>query len=101
MSEETPNITPPPIATETVPNFLWQSIVVTILCCLPLGIPAIIFAAKVNGLVASGNIDEAKAVSAKAKMWCWISFGLGIVGGLISATVQILAFVGVAAAEGY
>ena len=32
-----------------IPNYLWQSIVVTILCCWPFGIPAIVYAAKVMG----------------------------------------------------
>ena len=31
-----------------IDNWLWQSIVVTICCCLPLGIVGIVFAAQVN-----------------------------------------------------
>lgn len=50
-----------------IPNYLWQSIVVTILCCWPLGIPAIVYAAKVDGLKATGNIQDALAASANAK----------------------------------
>ncbi|WP_372808874.1 CD225/dispanin family protein [Pontiella sp.] len=87
MSEEKANI----------PNYLWQSIVVTILCCLPVGIPAIIFASKVNGLVIAGQIEEAKAASDKAKMWCWISFGLGIVSSIIGVVVQLGMFGAMAA----
>ena len=56
-----------------VPNYLWQSIVVTILCCWPFGIPAIVYAAKVDGLVARGQIGDAWEASNKAKMWAWIS----------------------------
>jgi hypothetical protein len=97
MSEGTP--VPPPINTEVVPNYLWQAIVVTILCCLPLGIPAIIFATKVNSLVAAGQIEAARNASAKAKMWCWISFGLGILSSIIGATIQLLA-IGAAASAG-
>ncbi|MDF7801231.1 CD225/dispanin family protein [Pontiellaceae bacterium B1224] len=83
-----------------IPNYLWQSIVVTILCCWPVGIPAIIFAAKVNGLVAQGKIQEAQEASAKAKMWCWICFALGLVAGIIGGVVQFAA-IGAAAASGY
>lgn len=86
---------------ENIPNYLWQSIVVTLLCCLPLGIPAIIFSAKVNGLVTAGQIEEAKKASSQAKMWCWISFGLGLVAITAQIIIQVLAFVGLAAAEGY
>ena len=58
-----------------VPNYLWQSIVVTILCCWAFGIPAIVYAAKVDGLVARGQYAEAQEASKNAKMWAWISFG--------------------------
>lgn len=83
-----------------IPNYLWQSIVVTILCCWPVGIPAIVFAAKVNGLVAAGQLAEAREASAKARMWCWISFGLGIVVGIASVVFQF-AVIGAAASSGY
>lgn len=99
MSEEAPSVTPPPITAENIPNYLWQSIVVTILCCLPLGIPAIIFASKVNGYVVNGQIQEAKAASAKAKMWCWISFGIGIASSIVGILMQVLA-IGAAASSG-
>lgn len=58
-----------------VQNYLWQSIVVTILCCWPFGIPAIVYAAKVDGLVSRGQYAEAQEASKNAKMWCWVSFG--------------------------
>ncbi len=59
----------------SIPNYLWQSIVVTILCCWPLGIPAIVYAAKVDGLKARGEIQSALSASASARMWCWIALG--------------------------
>jgi hypothetical protein len=74
-----------------VPNYLWQAIVVTLCCCLPFGIPAIVFASQVNAKLAAGDVSGAMASSGKAKMWCWISFALGLVVNLayvayISAT---------------
>ena len=65
-----------------IPTYLWQSIVVTILCCWPLGIPAIVYAAKVDGLKRSGDWQAAQEASNAAKMWCWISFGLGLIANL-------------------
>jgi Interferon-induced transmembrane protein/GYF domain 2 len=56
-----------------IPNYLWQSIVVTLLCCWPFGIPAIIAAAKVDGLSARGDVPGAMAASASAKKWMIIS----------------------------
>lgn len=69
---------------EPIPSYLWQSIVVTILCCLPLGIPAIVYAAKVEGLKARGDFAAAKAASDNAKKWSIISLVLGLVVTLIS-----------------
>jgi len=61
-----------------IPNYLWQSIVVTLFCCLPTGIAAIVYASKVNSLKMIGDIHGAKAASESAKTWCWVSFGLGL-----------------------
>lgn len=62
-----------------IPNYLWQSIVVTLCCCLPLGIVSIIFAAQVNSKLAQGDIAGAQDASQKAKMFALIGFGVGIV----------------------
>ncbi len=62
-----------------IPSYLVQSILCTLFCCLPFGIPAIVFASRVNNKIATGDIDGAQEDSKKAKMWCWISFGLGLV----------------------
>ena len=71
---------PPP---QRIPNYLVQSIIVTLLCCLPLGIVGIVYAAQVNGKIQLGDYEGALDFSKKAKMWTWISFGLGLVGGLL------------------
>jgi hypothetical protein len=75
-----------------IPNYLWQSIVVTIFCCWPLGIPAIVYAAKVDGLRARGDIQGAMAASNSAKTWCWIAAGSWIV--LIVIYIIIFGVVG-------
>lgn len=79
VAENSPYSPPASVSTQVsgmpIPNYLWQSIVVTILCCWPLGIPAIVFAAKVDSLVARGDIQGAMSASASAKMWCWIAVG--------------------------
>jgi len=71
---------PPPSDThDKVPNYLIPAII-SALCCLPLGIVAIIFAAQVNGKVASGDSAGAWNASKKAKMFSYIAIGLGIAG---------------------
>lgn len=69
----------PPVGGATIPNYLWQSIVVTLCCCLPLGIVSIIFAAQVNSKLAQGDLAGAQEASQKAKMFALIGFGVGIV----------------------
>ena len=66
-------------AAQAVPNYLVQSILVTLCCCLPAGIPAIVFAAQVNSKLQAGDVHGAMNSSKNAKTWCWVSFGLGLV----------------------
>ena len=89
---------PAPAPAGPIPNYLWQSIVVTILCCWPFGIPAIIFAAKVDGLVAKGDVNGALEASRKAKKWCIITVGAGLVVVSIWVLFTILGFAGAAIA---
>ena len=65
-------------APASIPNYLVQSILVTMCCCLPFGIVAIVYAAQVNGKLAAGDIAGAQDASRKAKMWSWVSFGIGL-----------------------
>ena len=74
-----------------IENYLVQSILVTLCCCLPFGIVAIIYASKVSNLVAQGNIAGAQEASRLAKMWCWIGFGIGIVVNCCSFLLQVCA----------
>jgi hypothetical protein len=74
--------TPPPpsgASAASVPNYLVLAII-SLFCCTPLGIVAIIFAAQVNGKVAAGDIAGATDASKKAKMFSYISIGLGLAG---------------------
>jgi hypothetical protein len=67
----------------SVPNYLVFAILATVLCCLPTGIAAIVYAAQVNGKLQAGDIAGAQAASNNAKLWCWISLGVGLAVGLI------------------
>lgn len=68
---------------ESIPTYLWQSIVVTLMCCMPFGIVAIVYAAKVDGYKAGGNIAAAKSASKSASTWCMVSFITGLVVGFL------------------
>ena len=54
------------------------SILVTLCCCLPLGIVSIVYASKINSLQNAGDYEGAKAAAKKAKIFM-------IVGGLIAS----------------
>jgi hypothetical protein len=80
-----PTPTAPP-AHAPVPNHLAWAIISTVLAtclCCPLGlvgIVAIVFSSKVNGLLARGDIEGARRASANAKTWCWVATALAIIG---------------------
>lgn len=66
-----------------VPNYLVQSVLVTLCCCMPFGVVAIVYSSNVNSKLAVGDIAGAQEASRKAKMWAWIAFGAGaLIGGL-------------------
>ncbi len=63
---------------ESVPNYLLHAIVITLCCCQPFGIIAIINSAQVNSNLASGDYYSAVQASRRARMWCWLGLGAGI-----------------------
>lgn len=75
---------------QPVPNYLVQSILVTLFCCLPFGIVSIVYAAQVNTKLAAGDYAGAVDASQKAKTWSMWSFGIGLVFGLAYFALMIL-----------
>lgn len=80
-----------PVVGVRIANYLWQSIAVTVCCCLPFGIPAIIFASQVNTKMAAGDLAGAQESSRKARLWCWLAFGVGLLANLITVVFYFLA----------
>ena len=74
-------------------NYLALSILATIFCCLPFGIPAIVFAAKVDSYWNAGNYQQSMDASRKARNWMLVSV---ILGALAIISYFSLIFLGVA-----
>ena len=83
LTQAQPQAAAAPAQPTQVPNYLVQAILVTIFCCLPFGIVAIVFAAQVNGKLQAGDISGAMESSRKAKMWSWLGFGIGLGFGVL------------------
>ena len=71
-------------------SYLAWSILSTILCCWPLGIPAIVASTKVDKLWQQGDFDGARKKSEDAKKWCLISLVGGVIIYIITFFVTLL-----------
>lgn len=63
--------------------WLWQSIVATVLCCLPAGIPGIVYAAKSQKLAGAGDLAGATQAARTARTWTLVSVGIGVLSALL------------------
>lgn len=89
-AQNTPSSPPPPSSpgqwqtggygqpAQKVDPWLWQSIVATLVCCLPAGVVGIVFAAQANSAMSAGNWAEAQKKAQQAKTWTLVSVGLGV-----------------------
>lgn len=73
---------PPPTQGQTVgtkpKDYLVESILVTLFCCMVFGILGIVYSVQANSAFSSGNITAANEFSAKAKQWVTYGFWCGI-----------------------
>jgi len=76
-----------------IPNHLVKAILVTLFCCLPLGVVSIIFAAQVDGKVSSGDIAGAQNASNQANLFANIGLGIGLVGTIAYIALMVVAAV--------
>lgn len=83
-ADATPHREPPRFdarSTEPQPmpkTWLAESILVTLLCCPPFGIAAIVFASQVESMYCLGNYEMAEHKSAQARKMVLWGFGLGL-----------------------
>jgi hypothetical protein len=79
-------------------NYLVESILVTLFCCFPPGIVAIINASKVDSRYASGDFDGAQQASDEAKKWMKYAL-IGSVVFIVLYLIFVFAMVGTAASQ--
>jgi hypothetical protein len=67
-----------------IPSYMAWAIITLILCFWPTGIVAVVYASKVGNRLVVGDVPGAQEASRKAKMWCWITFGIAVAGVVIA-----------------
>lgn len=87
-----------PAHTERVENHLIKAILVTVFCCLPVGIVAIVYAAQVDGKARAGDVAEARRLSDEAAKWSKWALFAGIAAWVLYVLFYVMAF---ATAGGY
>lgn len=71
-------------------NYLVWAIIATICCCIPAGIPAIIYASKVSPAYMRGDYNGALDASSKAQMWIIVAFVAGLIWAPFSMLLGLL-----------
>lgn len=72
------------------------AILVTVFCCLPLGIVAIVFAAIAMSREGSGDYAGAESAARTSRIFIWVSFGLGLAVIIIYVLFFLLLGIGAA-----
>jgi hypothetical protein len=80
-------------------NWLVESILTTLFCCLPFGIAGIIFAAQVNSKYVAGDYEGALIASNNAAKWTKIGFFIGLAGVILYVVLFALG-IGVSGLQG-
>jgi nitrate reductase NapE component len=71
-------------------NYLIESILVTLFCCLPLGVVAIVHASQVDSKYFAKDFDGAEYASSQARFWMLFSFFSILVPMLLVGFVAVL-----------
>jgi hypothetical protein len=77
-------------ARSDVDRLLLPAIAVTLLCCLPTGIVALVNALLARRRLTRGDLAGAAAAVSRARTWTYVSFGLGLMIGVLSVLVVLV-----------
>lgn len=73
-------------------TWMVESILVTLFCCLPLGIAGIVHASRVSSAYGEGRYADALRASQDAGKWTKIGFWLGLIGVIIYILIYVFIF---------
>ena len=94
LAELLKQLPPDPIEKHPIPKtWLVESILATILCCLPFGLIGIINATQVESLYFSGQYDEALRRSSQAKKWTLWGVGIMLAFFILYILVLVIAII--------
>ncbi len=83
-----------PAGQPPIKNWLTESVLVTILCCMPLGIGGIINASNVDKLASYGDMDGARRAAARAKSFVVAAVVSGVLMTILYLVMQFVASFG-------
>ncbi len=78
LRQERPAAAPVAAADAAPASNLVLSILVTLFCCMPFGVVAIVYSAMAAGRAGAGDYEGALRASAQAKTWIWLALGRGL-----------------------
>jgi hypothetical protein len=94
-----PHYEPPPVQVSapgapwaaSPPTYMVPAVIVTVMCCLPLGIPAIVFASQVSTKASAGDLAGAQKASRLALIWTVVAAVVGALATLGFVLLSIFA----------
>lgn len=79
-------------ATPMPQTYLVWAVIMTVLCCLPTGVVAIIFSSQVTSKYYAGDIEGAQKASERAQIWIIVSFVLGVLVNTLYLPLAMISF---------
>lgn len=81
-----------------VNTYMVQAVLATLFCFMPLGLVAMVYAARVSAYLDNGDLVRASVASAEAKKWCWWSLAIGVAAVVLTVAFFFLMFAAAAGA---
>ena len=79
-----------PVADSGSNTALIHAVLVSMCCCMPCGIVAIVYACKANTCTRLGDAEGAERLRARAETWSLVGFIIGLISNLLLTLCQIL-----------